>query len=39
MHTTKHKKGNAAKKKEKRTQKQGIKVWVHGTGVNKVIEV
>ena len=39
MHTRRHKKGNAAKSKEKRVQKQNVKLWIHGTGGNKVVEV
>ena len=30
MHTTKHKKGKAAKRKEKRLVKEHVKVWIHG---------
>ena len=38
MHSHRHKKGNAAKKKEKE-KKQNVKLWIHGTGVNKVVDV
>lgn len=38
MHTRRHKKGNAAKAKQKE-KKQNVKLWIHGTGVNKVLEV
>ena len=38
MHTTRHKKGNAAKRKEKRL-KEHVKVWIHGRGMDKVIVV
>ena len=38
MHTKRHKKGNAAKRKEKK-RKEGVKVWIHGRGLNKVIVV
>ena len=38
MHTKRHKKGNAAKRKERR-KKEGIKVWLHGRGVDKIIVV
>jgi hypothetical protein len=40
MHTKRHKKGNAAKRKEKRgLKKQDVKVWIHGRGMDKVIVV
>ena len=39
MHTKRHKKGNAAKRKEKRLVKEHVKVWIHGRGMDKVIVV
>ena len=39
MHTRRHKKGNAAKRKEKRLVKEHVKVWIRGGGIDKVIEV
>lgn len=39
MHSHRHKKGNAAKRKERKLKREKVKVWIHGRGMDKVIVV
>ena len=39
MHTKRHKKGNPAKRKERKVNKEGVKVWIHGRGMDRIIVV